>query len=385
MVTAAENCHSDTMRTVHLETSTTRPTLADWLRPPGNKWSFGHARELFSSERVAAGVPSQLAASQAKLEEVPGMASYLERSHTDALVVVHHNNLVTEWYAPHASPEDRHILFSVTKSVIGLVASALISTGALDSSAPVSNYVPEVAGSGYASATVRDLLDMRADIDFVEDYEGEDLRRYREASGQIPTPDSEGIRAFVTGLEATGPHGGAFKYVSPTTDLAAWVCERASGTRLAILISTYVWRPMGAEHDADLLLDRFGSPRASGGLCASARDMARIGRLLLPKSSDAKTAKMVRDVKSEGDRTAWATGSLAAFLADATYRDFWFQPAEDPNTFLAAGIYGQRIYVDVPRNIVIAQQASLPSSFDQETWAETLPTFREVARQLASN
>jgi CubicO group peptidase (beta-lactamase class C family) len=363
-----------------------RPTLADWLTAPGNKWAFRHARELFWSERVRAGRTNGrttrlhvAAVSQPLLTE--GLIDYFGRSCTDALVVLYDGQLAVEWYAPGVEPDDRHILFSVTKSVVGMIASALVEEGRLDLGAPVAAYVPEAAHGGYEAATVRQLLDMTADVGFVEDYDGPDVRRYRMAAGQLPSPESEGIHAFICGIPQAGKHGESLRYVSPTADMAGWVCERATGLSLAELMSRYVWQPMGAEYEGDLLLDRHGDARASGGLCATARDMARIGHLLLG-DRDVSTPQGMAEVLSGGDRAEWAGGTLADFIPGAAYRNFWYQPKGTPDVLLAAGIHGQRIWVDIPRRVVVAQQSSLPGVFDQETWSETIPVFEAIARVL---
>jgi CubicO group peptidase (beta-lactamase class C family) len=358
---------------------TARPSLAQWLKPPANRWAFRHTRELFRSERVAASDPARMqTAPTTDLD--PDLLDYFDRSHTDAVAVMHNGSLAWDWYAEGVAVDDRHILFSVSKSVVGLVASALITQGVLDDARFVVDYIPEVAGGGYGTTTVRHLLDMTANVAFDEDYEGDDLRRYREASGQLPSDETTGIRDFVAGLPQDGPHGQATRYVSPTTDLAGWVCERVAGQSLASLISTYVWGPMGAQADGDLLLDRFGTARASGGLCATVQDMARIGQILL---LDDDVLPHAADVKSPGDKHTWDAGSLADFLPGAAYRDFWYQPERGSGIFLAAGIYGQRIYVDSVRRVVIAQQSSLPGAYDATTWMETLPRFAAIARALS--
>jgi CubicO group peptidase (beta-lactamase class C family) len=354
-----------------------RPGLAEWLHPPANRWAFRHARELFWSERVGLGTTASLAQAGTDLVPDPAFASYLERSHTDALVVLVDGEFAREWYRPGVQPDDRHILFSVTKSVVGLVASALIAQGDLDDGVPVADYLPEVLVGGYASATVRQLLDMTVNVRFDEDYEGPDFIRYRKASGQIPSPDPEGIHAFAATVPSAGSNGHSMIYASPTADLAGWVCERATGRSLAELIRVHVWGPMGAEFEGDLLLDRYGAARASGGYCAAARDMARIGQLLL-SFDDA-----VADVGVAGDRQAWANGPMADFLPNSAYRSLWYQPGVQPGLYLAAGIYGQRIYVDTVRRVVIAQQSSLPTAFDPRTWSETMPLFDDVARTIA--
>jgi CubicO group peptidase (beta-lactamase class C family) len=355
-----------------------RPDLTQWLRPPANRWTFRHTRELFWSERVAAPDPVRIDPAPAS-DLDPALLDYFDRSHTDAVAVMHNGSLAWDWYAEGIEADDRHILFSVTKSVVGLVASALIAEGLLDDSARVVDYVPEVSGGGYETATVRDLIDMTANVAFVEDYEGEDLRRYREASGQLPSDETVGIRDFIVGLPQDGPHGRSTRYVSPTTDLAGWVCERSTGRSFAGLISTYVWGPMGARADGDLLLGRFGTARASGGLCATVQDMARIGQALLLDDGTRRT----EDVRAPGDELIWDSGSLAGFLPGAAYRDFWYQPERGSGIYLAAGIYGQRIYVDSVRRVVVAQQSSLLGAYDEPTWKETLPRFAAIARSVS--
>ncbi|MGD6741812.1 serine hydrolase domain-containing protein [Streptomyces sp. BH106] len=312
----------------------------------------------------------------------PELADYLQSSRTDAFLVLSDGELSTEWYAPGVRSDDRHMIFSCTKSVVGLVAEALIAEGSLDEKAQVDTYLPEVAQGGYAGVTVRDVLDMTANVAFTEDYDGPDVRAFRIACGQVESPDSEGIHAYTAARPAAGEHGRATRYVSPTADLAGWLCERVAGQSLAGLVSAYVWEPMGAELEGDLLLDGFGGARASGGLCAGLRDMARIGQLLLREDLTGPAAAAVAAVKQPGDGRAWAAGSLADFIPGAAYRSFWYQLPHDPEVYLAAGIYGQRIYVDVPRRVVIAQQASLPESFDPRTWGETLPLFQQIAHRV---
>src|SRR5206468_1732023 len=65
------------------------------------------------------------------------------------------------------------------------------------------------------------------------------------------------------------------------SDMLGWVCERASGTRMADLISALIWQPMGAERDGEITCDPLGSAIHDGGVSATARDLARFGQLLV--------------------------------------------------------------------------------------------------------
>lgn len=361
-----------------------RPTVATWLTPPTNRWAFRRVREIGPSERVRATGRTPLDEPSDPSLIDTSVVDYLERSYSNALVILHGSELAAEWYAPGVNPDDNHAVFSITKSVVGIVAASLIQEGALDDDARVDAYIPETAGTGYGAVTVRQALDMTANINFVEDYDGPDVRRYREANGQLPSAEGTGLHRFLTELEASGDHGQSFAYISPTASTVGWVCERATGRTLGDLISEHVWRPAGAERDGDLLLGPGAVANAGGGLCATARDIARVGALLLGDSSDDRVTRTVADILRPGDPDAWINGTMPDFLPGGAYRSLWYQLGGDPSRYLAAGIHGQRVYVDIPRRIVIAQLASLPSAFDQGTWDETIPLFERIARDATT-
>jgi CubicO group peptidase (beta-lactamase class C family) len=354
------------------------------MEPPANRWSFRHVRELIPSARVAARQPSSLASTPGDTPFLtPQARSLLDRTYTDALVVAHDGQFVLEWYAPGVKSDDRHIVFSVTKSVTALVVGALASQGKLDIGECVATYVPESQRGGFGTATVRHLLDMTASVQFVEDYYGPDMRHYREAAGLLPSADDRGLHSYIAQLPPDRPHGQQYRYTSPSTDMLGWVCERVSGVPFAELIAEYVWGPMGAEADADLLVDRFGAPRTGGGLCATARDMVRIGQLVVDSGAGVIADWYIADLMSCGDTALWAAGEIAHLLPGGAYRSCWYQPREDPGVVMAIGIYGQWIYVDVPRRVVVAKQSSGDKATDPPVDHEVIALLRDIARTAA--
>jgi len=108
----------------------------------------------------------------------------MEQTQTDVLVVLHRGKLVYEHYANGMTPATPHILMSVSKSVLGLIAGIAVACGELDPEAQVTDYVPEVATTAYKGARVRNLLDMRVGIEFDEDYlaAGGAIIEYRKAT-----------------------------------------------------------------------------------------------------------------------------------------------------------------------------------------------------------
>ena len=143
-------------------------TANNWQDPPFNRWAFWNVSEILPTYRVGRGdgparvLPASAAALDllglpvTRLDGSAGTAGeVLGDTYTDAYVVLQDGELVTEWYGPLGAPDRPHALMSVSKSVVGCVAAVLIDRGQLDAGRPLTGYVPELAASGYAGATVR--------------------------------------------------------------------------------------------------------------------------------------------------------------------------------------------------------------------------------------
>ena len=280
----------------------------------------------------------------------------LDGTFTDAYAVLQDGELVTEWYGPLGAPDRPHALMSVSKSVLGCVAAVLIDRGQLDPQAPVTAYVPELGASGYVGATVRHVLDMRSGVAFLEEYSNpqSDIRRLDEWIGWDGPPEHEprGLYRFLATLRAEAPHGSRFLYRSAESDVLGWVSERAAGRPMAELISALVWAPMGAEHEARLLHDGQGTALHDGGLCATARDVARFGQMLLDGGAVPDGAGGTRRVVPprwlrdgwavDADvRSAFAASPAEAAFPGGWYRNqFWFRPGAHGDVLLGLGIHG---------------------------------------------
>jgi hypothetical protein len=154
---------------------------ADHMRFPTTRWAFSHMREFTPTARVAGagGTPLPRAVDDdldgvrfAPLgrEGTITIGEALLEAFTDGVLVLHRGTVVFERWFGVTGPETRHIAFSMTKSFVGTLAEMLVEEGRLDPAAPALDYVPELAGSGFADATVRQIMDMTTAIDFSEDY-----------------------------------------------------------------------------------------------------------------------------------------------------------------------------------------------------------------------
>jgi CubicO group peptidase (beta-lactamase class C family) len=287
-----------------------------------------------------------------------------------------------------------HILMSVSKSLLGLLAGILVARGLLDVDAPATRYIPELQGSAFEGTTVRHLLDMRSGLDFDEDYLATSgaIVEYRKATNWNPLgPDDRpsDLRSFLPTLrDRSAPHGGRFNYVSPCTDLMGWIVERAAGRRYADLMSEFLWKPMGAAHPAYITVDRLGAPRCAGGMCVTAADLARVGQLLVQggRRGDRQIVPeaWIDDIERAGDPCAWQAGSFAEFYPgrEMHYRSKWYiERGASPLTF-GMGIHGQNLFVDRARELVVAKLSSQPLPIDAEAIALTSQAVDALRRRF---
>jgi hypothetical protein len=358
-------------------------TLANWRTPPFNRWAFQHVREIVPSAEIA-NDPDRIwhlpeAPRDLSAVRVDGgdFDAFLANTDTDAIVVVHRGRIVFERYANGMTRRTPHILMSVSKSMLGVLAAMLADARRLDMGAAVTDIGPELAETAYRGARVADLLDMRAGILFDEDYLATSgpIVQYRKAQGWNPLDPGEApsdLRSFFSTLVASdGPHRGRFHYVSPNTDLLGWIIERATGERYCDLVGRLLWQRIGAEHPAHITVDRFGAPRCAGGFCATARDLARVGWLLaLGGRRDGHAivpTSWIEDIVATGDRQAWAAGDFARYFPGKTmhYRDKWYVLRGDGAPLLfGLGVNGQNLFVDRDNAIVVAKFSSQAAAMD---------------------
>jgi CubicO group peptidase (beta-lactamase class C family) len=403
---AAAGERADGLMTGFPPASDARVTLANWQDPPFNRWAFRHMREIMPSQLIPAGSasPVPLPAVSGPLPDPPvwrldgsaaTAAEVFADTYTDALVVLHDGHLVAERYDDGMTAATPHLLMSVSKSLVGCVAGVLTDRGRLDPAAPVTDYVPEAGSSGYAGATIRNLLDMRTGVAFRETYTELDaeVRVMERSMGWRPARpgDPAGAYPYLTTLGQAGSHGGEFTYRSADSDMLGWACERASGTRMADLISALIWQPMGAERDGEITCDPLGSAIHDGGVSATARDLARFGQMLIDDG-------MVRGgpvvpaawlaatrVPGPGVREAFAVTDNEFVLPGGWYRNqFWVLPGPGGPVLVCLGIHGQLVYADRATRTVVVKLSSWPDPQHTGYLLDTLRACAALAAHLAA-
>ncbi|MER8488855.1 beta-lactamase family protein [Mesorhizobium australicum] len=374
--------------------------LSNWRVSPFNRWSFQNLGELVPTARVAA-APGAAEARQRDMDGLLGekvrvatapetVAEFLLRSSTDAVTVMKGGKIIGDWFAPHMEFGARHIIFSISKSVTAIIAGILEGEGVFDPEAPVTDYIPEAAGSAYGDASVRHVLDMSVSLDFEEAYLDPEsaFARYRRATLWNPGGGTESLREFILTLQRLAePHGQTFRYRSPNSDLLGLLLERASGQRFTDLMREKLWLPLGAVSEASVGVDMEGTARAAGGISVTPRDLARIGEMLR-QGGTANGHRIVpeawvRDTTSTGgSNEAWRRGTMVSLFPNGRYRNKWYQTGHENGAYCGIGIHGQWLYVDPSTEVVIAKMSSQPEPVDDPLDIEIVAFLEALSRMV---
>jgi CubicO group peptidase (beta-lactamase class C family) len=252
----------------------------------------------------------------------------------------------------------------------------------------VTDVVPQLRGTSFDGAMVQHLLDMRTGTRFDEDYDNleADVRTYERIYLWRPDdgrPRPANILDYYPSLGNDGPHGGPFRYRSILTDVLGWVVETAAGARLPELISQLLWQPMEAEHHAEITVDSHGNAMADGGVSATLRDLARFGAIylrpgLVAASWLADTARGAAD-----GAAAFAAGdNPPEWPADAHYRNCWWVHDPAAPVLVAAGIYGQNVFVLPADDLVVAKFSTWPQPLSEPLRRRTVQAVQAVVTAL---
>ena len=374
---------------------------------PKLRWTVCHIRELLPTEQVSRGlgapVPMEYALDEAAIDAVTftplgseaamTWEESLSANYTDGMLILHHGKIVYERYSGCLDEAGKHAAMSMTKSMTGLLAEILVAEGGLDDTAKVSSIIPELAGSGFASATVREVMDMTTALDYSEDYADPeaDIWAYSAAASPLPKPEGytgpNGYFEYLQTVRQDGTHGEAFGYKTVNTDTLGWIISRVTGKPLTELLSERIWRKVGAEQDGYMTVDAKGVPFAGGGLSAGLRDLARVGQLVLNEGvwngERLFPAAAVESIRAGGNKDAFAKGYK--YLKGGSYRGMWWVYHDNHGAFAARGVHGQTIYVDPVAGMVVVRFASHPVASNSANDPTSLPAFRAVAEYLMAN
>jgi len=268
-----------------------------------------------------------------------------------AVVVLHDGKLRLERYGLDFDAAGRWTSFSVAKSITATLVGAAIRDGHIRSmDDKVSDYIADMKGSAYDDVSIRQLLTMTSGIRWNEDYgdPNSDVARF---NGHEPDKGVDALVSYLRKLPREAPAGTRWHYSTGETNLVGILLSQATKKPLAEYLSEKIWKPAGMEQQATWILNRTGKEISGCCIQAATRDFARFGQFVL----DGARANG-QSIVPEGWLAEATTQRAAIGEPDRGYGYQWWTHAD--GSFAARGIFGQGIFIDPKRKLVVAVNAN---------------------------
>ena len=281
---------------------------------------------------------------------IPGIDQYMARQRAAGIVILQDGKVRFERYGLGFDAKGRWTSFSVAKSFTSTLVGAAIQDGKIRNlDDMVSQYVPGLRGSAYDDVTVRQLLTMSSGVRWNEDYEDpkSDVAMFNNAE---PEPGMDATVSYMRKLPRAHPPGEVWHYNTGETNLVGVLVSSATGKPLAQYLQEKIWQPAGMEGQATWLLGKTGHEIAGCCIQAATRDYARFGLFVLAggKARD----KQIVPVDWFGQATV---KQKDIGEPGKGYGYQWW--TYDDGSVAAQGIFGQGIFIDPKRRLVIASNA----------------------------
>lgn len=291
-----------------------------------------------------------LALPQGKPLVIPGVDDYLAKQRAAGIVILQDGQIRFEKYGLGFGPSGRWTSFSVAKSFTSTLVGAAIQDGYIKSlDDKVSQYIPGLKGSAYDDVSIRQLLTMSSGVQWNEDYEdpNADVAKFNNAE---PEDGLDATVSYMRHLPRAHPPGEVWHYNTGETNLIGVLVSSATKKPLAQYLQEKVWQPAGMEAPATWLLSKTGHEIAGCCLQAATRDYARFGLFVL--SGGKAGGKQI----VPADWFAQATVKQKDIGTPGKGYGFqWW--TYDNGAVAAQGIFGQGIFIDPKRRLVIASNA----------------------------
>jgi len=313
------------------------------------------------------------------------LENYLQDSSSTALLVIKDESITFEKYYQGTTENDLRASWSMAKSYLSAIFGIAVYEGHIpDLNVAVTDYVPNLKGSGYDGVTIKNVLQMSSGVAFNEDYNdfNSDINRF----GRMMALGG-GFDEFATTLTAEREQGTYMQYVSIDTHVLGMVLRAATGKSIEEYITRKLWSKLGNEHDGSYLVDGLGEPMVLGGLNASTRDYARLGVLFrdngLINGEQVVSAQWIEDSITP-DAPHLIPGKRDNAKPIFGYGYQWWIPEYSDQEFFAMGIYGQYIYINQKANVVIVKNSANThfSENEYESVHKSLAAFRVIALSL---
>jgi CubicO group peptidase (beta-lactamase class C family) len=293
---------------------------------------------------------------------------YMKAQRTAGLIIIQDNQIRTEKYGLDFTAKGRWTSFSVAKSFTSSLVGAAIKDGYIKSiDDKVSAYIPDLKGSVYDDVSIEQLLTMTSGVKWNEDYEDKnsDVARFNEHKSESGVDVTV---SYMRKLTREAPAGTKWVYKTGETNLIGVLVSSATKKQLSAYLSEKIWVPFGMEQNATWLLGSTGHEISGCCIQASTRDFARFGLFILGGGMANGKPVFTED---------WLPAATAKQADIGTvgkgYGYQWW--TYDDGSFAAQGIFGQGIFIDPKRKLVIASNSNWPKATDPDSVGDQREAF----------
>jgi CubicO group peptidase (beta-lactamase class C family) len=359
------------------------PAREGWALGPTSAATLRSIAEILPTRRIApaprASVLREPTAPYAVTYSFGGhehtIADFAARTDTTGLLILKGDQIVFEGYYQGADRQDTFMSFSTGKSFVSTLVALAVGDGSIKSiEDPVVRYLPEVAGSAYEKAKIRDVLQMSSGTSYTEEYEDpkSDIAQF----ARLMDRNQGGLYDFSRSFKAARPPGTQFYYASTDTEVMGALVARATGKSLSQYMSERLWKPLGAEAPARWALDQPGAAgreMAAGGLQVELRDYGRFGLLFANDGRVGERQLLPKGWVAEATRPRAPYVDFGKLVPGYPlgYGYFWWCLPGPNNRFTAEGIHGQFVFVDPVEKLVVVKLSSWPHAWEDEKELET--------------
>jgi CubicO group peptidase (beta-lactamase class C family) len=304
--------------------------------------------------------------------------AYMQTQRNAGLVVLHRGQLRLERYGLGFDAQGRWTSFSVAKSLTATLVGAAVRDGHIKSmDDKVSDYVQELKGSAYDDVTLRQLLTMTSGVQWTEDYSdpNSDVAKF---NNHKPQDGMNATASYLRTLPRAAPAGTRFLYSTGETNLVGILLSRAVKKPLATYAAEKIWVPAGMEQPATWILSKTGQEISGCCVQASTRDFARVGQFIL---NGAKVNG--QSIVPDGWLAEATTARVGIGQPGSGYGYQWW--TFDDGTYMARGIFGQAIFIDPKRQLVIASNANWAGGARDAVAAPARAAFYKAVQQAVDD
>lgn len=365
------------------------PSKLLFVRGDEQVFTFRNMDKVFATRPIRAGgsvyglsrAPSEIDVSYRYLDDAWNTSRFMESNRVAGLIVVHKGRILLERYGLGNDENSKWTSFSVAKSITSTLVGAALRDGFIKSvNEEIVRYLPALKSSPLSKVTIRDLLRMSSGMKWNESYldPNSDINKHIAIFAARNQPGAL-LRHMAT-LPQADPPGSVFQYKTGDSHIIAEVLAAAIGGPLSPYLSERIWTPFGMEKDGYWLLTATdGLEWGGANISATLRDYARFGQFFM-EGGVAKGRQVLPD-----NWLAEATQRSAPRVADGRNPFYGYQWWGGPGdkAFHARGVFGQQIFIDPDKSLVVAIHSAWSAPSDVDKKAAAIAYLEAVQGMLA--